>query len=60
MKWWKRLLEPIESYLHRRALLAWLDELDEKYGPPSEEAQAWAREVMEEARRPHTDGEGTK
>lgn len=55
MKWWKRLLEPIQLYLHRRALRAWMEELNQKYGYPDEKARAWAREVMEEANRKPSD-----
>lgn len=27
--------------------IAWLDQLDEELGPPSEEAHAWARKVLQ-------------
>jgi hypothetical protein len=34
---------------HRQALLAWLDELDERWGPPTPEDYAWAKKVLDEA-----------
>lgn len=36
----------LETYGNRNQLTRYLDELDEKYGPPGPEAEAWADDVM--------------
>jgi hypothetical protein len=38
-----------QGELQPLALLEWLDELDERYGPPSPEGYAWAKEALTEA-----------
>jgi Arc/MetJ-type ribon-helix-helix transcriptional regulator len=43
------LREALELEAHRRALLDWLDELNERYGSPTPEDYAWANEVLDEA-----------
>lgn len=42
------LREALELEAHRRALLRWLDELNERYGAPTPEDYAWADEVLDE------------
>ena len=39
----------LESYVERSELTKYLDELDETYGPPGPEAEAWARKVIRKA-----------
>lgn len=39
----------VEREAHRRALECWLDELDGRFGPPSDEDYAAARAVVDEA-----------
>jgi Arc/MetJ-type ribon-helix-helix transcriptional regulator len=41
--------DALRQYDQRNQLTRYLDELDEKYGPPGPEAEAWADEVMREA-----------
>lgn len=36
----------LKKYNDRNELARYLDELDEKYGPPGPEAEAWADEAM--------------
>lgn len=43
------LREAVEAEAHRRALLRWLDELNERYGAPTPEDYAWADEALDEA-----------
>ncbi|MGH9112519.1 MAG: hypothetical protein ACRDZN_09540 [Acidimicrobiales bacterium] len=43
------LREALEVELHRRALGEWLDEMDAKFGPPTEEDFALADAVLDEA-----------
>ncbi len=43
------LREALEGVAHRRALLSWLEELNERYGAPTPEDYAWADEVLAEA-----------
>ncbi|MGH8902925.1 MAG: hypothetical protein ACRDYA_14970 [Egibacteraceae bacterium] len=42
------LREALELEAHRRALLRWLDELNERHGAPTPEDYAWAEEVLDE------------
>ncbi len=51
------LKEHVERLAHLAALDEWLDEMEEKHGPPSEEAMAWARAAWDEADG-ITDGHG--
>lgn len=41
----------LERYTERSELTRYLDELDEKYGPPGREAEAWASEVLRRAEK---------
>ncbi|MGH8909204.1 MAG: hypothetical protein ACRD0K_22600 [Egibacteraceae bacterium] len=43
------LREALELEAHRRALLEWLDELNERYGAPTPEDYARANEILDEA-----------
>jgi Arc/MetJ-type ribon-helix-helix transcriptional regulator len=43
------LRELIEADAHRAALLAWLDELNQQYGYPSDEDYAAADDLLDEA-----------
>jgi hypothetical protein len=42
------LREAAERAAHRRALRAWLDELDDEFGPPSAEAMAEAAAFLDD------------
>lgn len=51
------LREAVEGELHRRALSAWLDEMNDEHGPPSAADYVAARAVLDEAfGRPATGG----
>lgn len=43
------LAEYAERLARRVAMAEWLDDLDVKYGPVSDEAMAWARAAFDEA-----------
>ncbi len=50
-----RLREAVRLELHLAALDRWLDELDAKYGPPSEESRAAAAALLDEVEHGHGD-----
>ncbi len=43
------LRDAVDVELHRRALRAWLEEMSERHGPPSDDDYAAARAVLDEA-----------
>lgn len=43
------LRDAVAVELHRRALRAWLDEMNEQYGPPTADDYAAAQAVLDEA-----------
>ncbi|MGH8933788.1 MAG: hypothetical protein ACRDZO_24920 [Egibacteraceae bacterium] len=45
----KALREHVERLGRLAALDKWIEELDEKYGPPSEDAMVWAAAACDEA-----------
>lgn len=50
--------EAREVAAHHEAVSRWMEELNERYGEPTEEDYAWAKEVLDEAEGPR-DGESS-
>ncbi|MGH8934029.1 MAG: hypothetical protein ACRDZO_26180 [Egibacteraceae bacterium] len=50
--------EALEREEHYRAVMSWLEELNERHGEPTEEDYAWADEVLAELDEPAGAGDG--